>query len=126
MENVPQSPIHVTGDFFLDAELVCVIRNQAVVDCGDEVRLIQLDNCDVQAGTVGRLVVFYTVHGERWQFRPYREQDWRRVPSLDTPSSWAWRCVRTGELTNTAIGSLPAHGPTASHRPDDEGDLPFF
>lgn len=126
MENVPQSPIHVACDYFLDAVLACVVRDQATIDCINEVRLVRLDNNEAPVGTVGRLVVFYTPHGEHWQFRPYRHQSWRRMPDLDTASNWAWRCVETGELTTTMIGSIPANAPTTSPQSDDVGDLPFF
>lgn len=125
MENIPESAKHVTCDFFLDAVLACVVRDLAAVDCVDEVRLVRLDSNDAPVGTVGRLVVFYTPHGERWQFRPYRFQSWRRMPSLDTPSNWAWRCIETGELTTTAIGCLPGHAPAALPRVNNEDDQPF-
>jgi len=126
MDNIPQSPIHVTCDFFLDAVLISVVRDQATIDCGDEARLVRLEKNEASVGTVGRLVVFYTPHGERWQFRPYRHQSWRRMPGLDTASTWAWRCIETGELTTTMIGSIPGHAPTALPQADDADDLPFF
>ncbi|MCT7325021.1 hypothetical protein [Ralstonia mojiangensis] len=122
MENVPESAKHVACEFFLDVELLCLVRNQAVFDFGEEVRIIKLDNSEVQAGEVGRLALFHTRHGERWQFRPYQSGNWRRVPDLDTPSRWTWRCIRTGEVTTTAIGTLPSHAPTAHPPSEDEHD----
>lgn len=113
MENIPQSTKHVACDFFLDVELLCIVRDEAVFDFGEEVRVIRLDNTEVQVGEVGRLALFHTRLGERWQFRPYLSGSWRRVPELDTPSSWTWRCIKTGEFTATAIGTLPSHKPTA-------------
>jgi hypothetical protein len=126
MENVPQSAKHVACDFFLDVELLCIVRDEAVFDFGEEVRVVRLDNCAAQVGEFGRLALFHTQHGERWQFRPYRSSTWRRVPELDTPSSWTWRCIKTGEFTTTAIGTLPSHQPTTHLPPEDENDgLPF-
>lgn len=125
MENIPQSPRHVSCDFFLDAELVCTRRNQTVFDFNDELQLVQLDSNEALVGTVGRLAVFYTPFGERWQFRPYRFQTWRRMPGLDTALSWTWRCIETGELTTTPIGSVPSYAPTALPRSGDVDDLQF-
>ncbi|NMV37891.1 hypothetical protein [Ralstonia insidiosa] len=126
MENASESAKHVTCEFFLDVELLCIVRDQAVFDFGEEVRIIKLHNCEAQAGEVGRLALFHTRHGERWQFRPYRLSNWRRVPNLDTPSCWTWRCIRTGEVTTTAIGTLPSHTLTAHLPSEDELDgLPF-
>lgn len=126
MENVPESAKHVACEFFLDVELLCLVRNQAVFDFGEEVRIIKLDNSEVQVGEVGRLALFHTRHGERWQFRPYRPGNWRRLPDLDTPSCWTWRCIRTGEVTTTAIGALPSHTLAADLPSEDQRDgLPF-
>lgn len=125
MENIPQSSKHVACDFFLDVELLCVVRDKAVFDFGEEVRVVQLDNSEAQVGEFGRLALFHTQHGERWQFRPYKSNSWRRVPDLDTPSSWAWRCMKTGELTITAVGSVPNHAPTVLPPPEAESDFPL-
>ena len=125
MENIPQSAKHITCDFFLDVELLCVVRDAAVFDFGDEIRVIWWDNNEATAGDVGRLALFHTEHGERWQFRPYRSKTWRRVPDLDAPFGWAWRCIQTGELTTTAIGAVPNHTPTALLPREEENDFPF-
>jgi hypothetical protein len=126
MHNIPQTSILVTCDFFLDALLVSVVRDQATIDCGDEARLVRLDRNEASVGMVGRLVVIYTPHGERWQFLPYKYQSWRRIPDLDTASTWGWRCKETGEWTKTVIGTVPDHAPTALSRADDADDLPLF
>lgn len=98
----------------------------ALFDFGEEVRVVWLDNSEAQVGEVGRLALFHTGHGERWQFRPYQSGTWRRVPELDTPSSWTWCCIKTGDLTNRAIGILPSHKPTTHFPLEDENTgLPF-
>lgn len=125
MENIPQSAKHVACDFFLDVELLCVVRDEAVFDFGEEIRVITLDNSEAQIGEFGRLALFHTQHGDRWQFRPYRSGSWRRVPDLDTPSSWTWRCIKTGDFTTTAIGVVPSRTPTALLPPEEENDFPF-
>ena len=125
MENIPQTAKHIACDFFLDAKLVYATSNQTVFDCDDEVLIIRSDGCEAPVGSVGRLVVFHTQYGEQWQFRPYRFPTWRRVPDLDTPSSWAWRCLETGELITTAIGTVPGRGPGTPLSPDDADHLPF-
>lgn len=125
MENIPQTGKHVACDFFLDAKLVYVARDQAVFDCNDKLLIIGLGSNEASVGSVGRLVVFHGWHGEQWQFRPYRFPTWRRVPDLDTPSSWAWRCTETGELTTTTIGTVPGHAPNAPSSSDGAGDFPF-
>lgn len=125
MENIPQSAKHVACDFFLDVELLCVVRDEAVFDFGEEIRVITLDNSEAQIGEFGRLALFHTQHGDRWQFRPYRSGSWRRVPELDTPSSWTWRCIKTGDFTTTGIGVVPSCTPTALLPPEEENDFPF-
>jgi hypothetical protein len=126
MENIPQSAKHVACDFFLDVELLCIVRDEAVFDFGEEVRVIRLNNTDAQIGEFGRLALFHTQDGEHWQFRPYRSVSWRRMPELDTQSSWTWRCIKTGEFTTTAIGTLPGDKPTVHLPPGDENTgLPF-
>ncbi|RAS32060.1 hypothetical protein [Paraburkholderia bryophila] len=126
MENIPGSAKHVACDFFLDVQLLCIVRDEAVFDFGEEIRVFKLDNSEAQVGQFGRLALFHTRHGERWQFRPYRSGSWRRVPELDTPSSWVWRCIKTGDLITTAIGVVPNHTPTAHLPPEDENDgFPF-
>lgn len=125
MENIPQSAKSIACDFFLDVELLCIVRDEAVFDFGEQVRVVRLDSNTAQVGEVGRLALFHTQHGERWQFRPYKSNSWRRVPDLDTPSCWAWRCVKTGGLTITAVGSVPNHASTAPRPPEAENDFPF-
>ncbi|WP_322019322.1 hypothetical protein [Paraburkholderia tropica] len=124
MENIPESPKHIACDFFLDVELLCIVRDEAVFDFGEQIRVVRLENTAVQVGEVGRLVLFHTAHGQRWQFRPYRSNSWRRVPELDTPSSWTWRCIKTGEFIATAIGTLPSDKPFVHLPPADE-DIGF-
>jgi hypothetical protein len=126
MDNIPQSSKHVACDFFLDVELLCVVRDEAVFDFGEETRVIKLDNSEAQVGEFGRLALFHTQHGERWQFRPYRSGSWRRMPELDTTSSWTWRCAKTGEFTAAEIGVVPNHKPTTHLSPEDENNgFPF-
>ncbi|MEW6230407.1 MAG: hypothetical protein AB1700_20350, partial [Bacillota bacterium] len=84
MENIPQIGKQVTCDFILDTMLVYATRNQAVFNCDDELLTVWIDSTETPVGSVGRLVVFHTRHGAQWQFRPYRFQNWRRVPDLDT------------------------------------------
>lgn len=126
MENIPESAKHIACDFFLDVELLCVVRDEAVFDFGDEVHVIKLGNGQAQVGEFGRLALFHTAHSEQWQFRPYQSVSWRRAPELDSPSNWVWRCIRTGEFAITAIGTLPTHQPTA-HLPveDVRNEFPF-
>jgi hypothetical protein len=126
MENIHESAKHVACDFFLDVELLCVVRDEAVFDFGEELRVIKLENCQAQVGEFGRLALFHTPHGEQWQFRRYQSDTWRRVPELDTPSSWVWRCIKTGDFTATAIGVVPSHTPTAHLPPEAENNgFPF-
>lgn len=64
MENIPRSAKHVACDFFLDVELLCIVRDEAVFDFGEEVRVIRLESSEVQVGEVGCLALFHTGHGD--------------------------------------------------------------
>lgn len=35
MENIPESPKHVAGNFVLDVELLCIVRDEPVFDFGE-------------------------------------------------------------------------------------------